>query len=96
MISLLIVSVFQKVLNKLMIFQQWNGSDALKLSAQDAFRKESKGEANRGEVITFLLKNDSFPRSVFEESQLRQKNLPKNSKLLQMINRLSYKFLDNL
>ena len=61
------------------------------LSAQDAFRKEAKGEANRGEVITFLLKNDSFPRSVFRSLitiELCLQNLPRNKKLLQMINRL--------
>ena len=61
------------------------------LSAQDAFRKESKGEANRGEVITFLLKNDSFPRSVFRSLitiEACLKNLPKNTKLLKMINRI--------
>ena len=58
------------------------------LSAQDAFRKEAKGEANRGEVITFLLKNDSFPRSVFRSLitiELCLQNLPRNKKLLQMI-----------
>ena len=61
------------------------------LSAQDAFRKEAKGEANRGEVITFLLKNDSFPRSVFRSLitiELCLQNLPRNKKLLQMISRL--------
>ena len=61
------------------------------LSAQDAFRKEAKGEANRGEVITFLLKNDSFPRSVFRcliTIELCLQNLPRNKKLLQMISRL--------
>ena len=61
------------------------------LSAQDAFRKKAKGEANRGEVITFLLKNDSFPRSVFRSLitiELCLQNLPRNKKLLQMINRL--------
>ena len=61
------------------------------LSAQDAFRKEAKGEANRGEVITFLLKNDSFPRSVFRSLitiELCLQNLPRNRKLLQMISRL--------
>ena len=31
------------------------------LSAHDAFRKISRGEVNREEVINFLLKNDSFP-----------------------------------
>ena len=61
------------------------------LSAQDAFRKEAKGEANRGEVITFLLKNDSFPRSVFRSLitiELCLQNLPRNKKLLKMISRL--------
>ena len=61
------------------------------LSAQDAFRKEAKGEANRGEVLTFLLKNDSFPRSVFRSLitiELCLQNLPRNKKLLQMISRL--------
>ena len=47
-----IVSVFQKVLNKLMIFQQWNGSMLSTLSAQDAFRKESKGQGRSDNFFT--------------------------------------------
>ena len=57
------------------------------LSAQDAFRKVSKGEADREEVISFLLKNDSFPRSVYRALLIIEeclKNLPKSKKLLLM------------
>ncbi len=57
------------------------------LSAQDAFRKVSKGEADREEVISFLLKNDSFPRSVYRALLIIEeclKNLPKSKKILLM------------
>ena len=34
------------------------------LSAQEAFREESKGEIERGSVLKFLIQNKGFPRSI--------------------------------
>jgi len=51
------------------------------LSAHDAFRKISRGEVNREEVINFLLKNDSFPRSITRCIKVIENclnNLPRN------------------
>ena len=51
------------------------------LSAHDAFRKISRGEVNREEVINFLLKNDSFPRSITRCLTIIENclnNLPRN------------------
>ena len=51
------------------------------LSAHDAFRKISRGEVNREEVINFLLKNDSFPRSITRCITIIENclnNLPRN------------------
>ena len=35
------------------------------LSAHESFRKEVRGEIERGDVINFLLKNENFPRSIY-------------------------------
>tara|TARA_A100001234_G_scaffold53704_1_gene45772 strand:+ start:177 stop:1088 length:912 start_codon:yes stop_codon:yes gene_type:complete len=65
------------------------------LSAQDAFRKISKGEVDRGEVINFLLKNDSFPRSLtrcLSILRLCLESLPNNEKIILKIRSLRLRF----
>ena len=65
------------------------------LSAQDAFRKVARGEVDRGEVISFLLKNDSFPRSLnrcLTILRMSLDSLPKNKLVLSKLKRLRSKF----
>ena len=65
------------------------------LSAQDAFRKISKGEVDRGEVINFLLKNDSFPRSLtrcLSILRLCLESLPNNENIILKIRSLRLRF----
>ena len=65
------------------------------LSAQDAFRKVARGEVDRGEVISFLLKNDSFPRSLnrcLTILKMSLDSLPKNKLVLSKLKRLRSKF----
>ena len=65
------------------------------LSAQDAFRKISKGEVDRGEVINFLLKNDSFPRSLtrcLTILRLCLESLPNNENIILKIRSLRLRF----
>ena len=65
------------------------------LSAQDAFRKVSKGEVDREEVINFLLQDDSFPRSItrcLSVLRLCLDSLPKNEKIILKIRTLRLRF----
>ena len=65
------------------------------LSAHQAFRKVSRGEIIKDNVIGFLFKDDSFPRSIFRCLTIIKKsfqNLPKNDDTLSFIE----KFLENL
>ncbi len=65
------------------------------LSAHQAFRKVSRGEIIKDNVIGFLFKDDSFPRSIFRCLTIIKKsfqNLPKNHNTLSFIE----KFLENL
>jgi uncharacterized alpha-E superfamily protein len=65
------------------------------LSAQDAFRKVSKGEVDREEVINFLLQDDSFPRSItrcLSVLRLCLDSLPKNEKIILKIGTLRLRF----
>ena len=65
------------------------------LSAQDAFRKVSKGEVDREEVINFLLQDDSFPRSItrcLSVLRLCLDSLPKNEKVILKIRTLRLRF----
>ena len=69
------------------------------LSAHDAFRKISKGEVNREEVINFLLKNDSFPRSINRCLTIIENclnNLPRNLIALDKLKIIKSKFLNTL
>ncbi len=65
------------------------------LSAHQAYRKVSRGEIVKDSVISFLFKDDSFPRSIFRCLTIIKKsfqNLPKNDEALLFID----KFLENL
>ena len=65
------------------------------LSAQDAFRKVSKGEVDREEVINFLLQDDSFPRSItrcLSVIRLCLDSLPKNENIILKIRTLRLRF----
>jgi uncharacterized alpha-E superfamily protein len=67
------------------------------LSAHDAFRKISRGEVNREEVINFLLKNDSFPRSITRCLTIIENclnNLPRNLIALDKLKIIKSKFLN--
>ena len=69
------------------------------LSAHDAFRKISRGEVNREEVINFLLKNDSFPRSITRCLTIIENclnNLPRNLIALDKLKIIKFKFLNTL
>ena len=65
------------------------------LSAHQAFRKVSRGEIIKDNVIGFLFKDDSFPRSIYRCLTIIKKsfqNLPKNDDTLSFIE----KILENL
>ena len=64
------------------------------LSAHESFRKEIRGEIERGDVINFLLKNENFPRSIYRCLTITEKSLstlPKNNDVLEVIKKLNHR-----
>ena len=62
------------------------------LSAHESFRKEVRGEIERGDVINFLLKNENFPRSIYRCLTITEKSLtslPNNTNVLDAVNKLN-------